>query len=476
MSSLFVLRLSCLLLFILVGCTSRIEVPAPTSALTPTRLPSPSPSSPPLARPSPDHALLFIEPTVTNTPTFTPQQVDERAIYAYLLNNPPYPFHPPTNMTRLSDWSLIWDLDPLVGYAEAHAAIPAITPALWDEFRTQNSTSLFIPRELPARERFGWLSHEILEGAFRREKSMYENWLEYYETLEYKGGIEVPEAGYMVFSRITFVDPDHAFLIVRVECGLGCTRGFLYLFGQENDEWTMVSDTTLWEEGDWETARLMVSQSPSEVLEGTPTPTISVMILPDTTPLTIPSVTPIPPTPTPLSFADSQRAALEAEIYAVVYQTSIYHHRSERPIWIADRTHPFTQGYLDSEYPEDREYLYVLFYDLESLAPTFSRETWSEFMQLNLDPYKMPPAIPLEPAYTFISNAEIETLWEEVNGGIFEGDILFFSRVGFNAARTQALVYSSNWCGALCGSGHIHVLEFRDGAWVVIAETELWIS
>lgn len=472
MLRLFLLHLACFLLLPLVGCTSVVE----TSTATPTPLPPLPTSTPSQTTPSPDPVLLLMEPPVTNTPTFTPQQVDERAIYAYLLNYPPYPFHPPTNMTRLSEWTLIWDLDPIVSYERAQSAIPGLTSEVWDEFRAQNSTSRFIPKEIPARERFGWLSHEILASVFLREDSMYASWLEYYDTLEYKGGIELPEGGYMVFSQIAFLDTERAFLIVRVECGLGCTRGFLYLFGQENNEWKMVSETTLWEAGTWELARLMVSQASTEVLEGTPTPTISVIVLPEATPLTIPTITPIPPTATPLPLPNLQRAMLEAEIYAVVYETSNFHFIGERSVWIADTTHPFTLGYLNPQYPEARKEIETLFYNLESIAPTFTRDTWTDFILLNYNPYTIPPAIHLEPAYTLITDEEIEILWEEVNGGLFESTLIHFSRVGLNAEQTQALVYSSSVCGVLCGGGYIHILEFRDGAWVIIAETELWVS
>jgi hypothetical protein len=466
MSPLFVLRLSCFLLLTLVGCTSVVE----TLLLAPTATPTPiSTSTPPRATPAPDPTLLPIYPIVTNTPTFTPQQVDERAIYAHLLNYPPYPFHPPTNVTRLSEWSLLWDLDHLVSYEQVQAAIPAITPAHWDEFRTINSVSHFVPHELPVWESYGWLNHKKLASIFMKGRSMQENWQQYYAEIGSSTGVARPEGGYMVFSQIKFLDKNRAFLVVRVECGLGCSRGFLYLFEQEVEEWKPVNETTLWEDGDWETAKQAVLENDvveggvewGVALRGTPTPMAPRVVVPVTTPIPHPSVTPILPTATPIPQGDPQRAALEAEIYAVVYQTSDLHHVNERPLWVEDTTTPYNA--------DDFDYL-------KSHAPTLTSDTWIDFYNLNQNTYRLSATIPFTKPYTFITDAEIETLWQRSNNGIFDGDVISFSRVGFNTEQNQALVYSSYFCGALCAGGYIHILEFQAGAWNLIAEVELWVS
>lgn len=50
------------------------------------------------------------------------------------------------------------------------------------------------------------------------------------------------------------------------------------------------------------------------------------------------------------------------------------------------------------------------------------------------------------------------------------GGLLTLSRVGFNAARTQALVSAWEWCGGRCGRGALFLLERRAGAWVLVRQ------
>jgi hypothetical protein len=51
-----------------------------------------------------------------------------------------------------------------------------------------------------------------------------------------------------------------------------------------------------------------------------------------------------------------------------------------------------------------------------------------------------------------------------------------FSRVGFNAARTQAMVYRSHHCGMLCGGGWLVLLVKADGRWSIATTARLWVS
>lgn len=54
--------------------------------------------------------------------------------------------------------------------------------------------------------------------------------------------------------------------------------------------------------------------------------------------------------------------------------------------------------------------------------------------------------------------------------------IVAFSRVGFNAARTQALVYSERRCGSLCGEGSYVLLSKHEGEWIIQQRSGDWIS
>jgi len=54
--------------------------------------------------------------------------------------------------------------------------------------------------------------------------------------------------------------------------------------------------------------------------------------------------------------------------------------------------------------------------------------------------------------------------------------IIIVSRVGFNRARDQAVVYSGMSCGMLCGQGEFTWLLKHDGVWSVEASNVVWIS
>ena len=54
--------------------------------------------------------------------------------------------------------------------------------------------------------------------------------------------------------------------------------------------------------------------------------------------------------------------------------------------------------------------------------------------------------------------------------------IIIVSRIGFNRARDQAVVYSGMSCGMLCGQGEFTWLTKHDGVWSVEASNVVWIS
>lgn len=45
------------------------------------------------------------------------------------------------------------------------------------------------------------------------------------------------------------------------------------------------------------------------------------------------------------------------------------------------------------------------------------------------------------------------------------GGWIELSAVGFNTEKTVAVVYIGHNCGVLCGGGHFHVLQKREGKW-----------
>src|SRR5204862_1604277 len=56
------------------------------------------------------------------------------------------------------------------------------------------------------------------------------------------------------------------------------------------------------------------------------------------------------------------------------------------------------------------------------------------------------------------------------------GGYIGLSNIGFNKARSQALVYFVHWCGTLCGSGHYILLSRTGKEWKVEMAEGIWIS
>lgn len=54
--------------------------------------------------------------------------------------------------------------------------------------------------------------------------------------------------------------------------------------------------------------------------------------------------------------------------------------------------------------------------------------------------------------------------------------LIYFSHVGFNSSNDQAFVYVGRSCGGLCGSGSYILLKKRNGRWLILSDSVLWIS
>jgi hypothetical protein len=58
----------------------------------------------------------------------------------------------------------------------------------------------------------------------------------------------------------------------------------------------------------------------------------------------------------------------------------------------------------------------------------------------------------------------------------FQAPQLFFSRPGFDAGRTRAVVYAAVYCGFGCGWGDAYELERApDGGWRVLRKATVWM-
>lgn len=64
-------------------------------------------------------------------------------------------------------------------------------------------------------------------------------------------------------------------------------------------------------------------------------------------------------------------------------------------------------------------------------------------------------------------NPELPLDWLPLHG---------FSHIGFNPARTQAIVYVSYVCGGMCGDGHYVLLNRSGRVWRIATSLRAWIS
>jgi hypothetical protein len=78
-------------------------------------------------------------------------------------------------------------------------------------------------------------------------------------------------------------------------------------------------------------------------------------------------------------------------------------------------------------------------------------------------PYEMIPGDEIDTIFKTEGTAGWKTFYERHpdSSGWIE-----LSAVGFNAAKTVAVVYAGDSCGSLCGGGTFHILQKVDGKWI----------
>ena len=95
----------------------------------------------------------------------------------------------------------------------------------------------------------------------------------------------------------------------------------------------------------------------------------------------------------------------------------------------------------------------------------------ADYVKLNEKKWLLQPKLSFSTPYLFLEPIKIDAVgsnegWSEFYRQYPEsGGIVEFSAVGFNVDKTIAVVYMGRMCGPLCGMGHFHVLEKRDGKW-----------
>jgi hypothetical protein len=164
---------------------------------------------------------------------------------------------------------------------------------------------------------------------------------------------------------------------------------------------------------------------------------------------------------------------LDAEEYAVISAAINGRHgqeeekeSSERVILIKDMTEPWMGFEGDPE-------RFVA--ELKESSKELSDETIQDYKAKNQQSHKLAARLDVKVHYVLVDADEINGFFKEKGPGGWEdfykkypksGGFTTFSRVGFNADRTQALVYQSHSCGGLCGGGSCLLFVKKDATWV----------
>jgi hypothetical protein len=110
---------------------------------------------------------------------------------------------------------------------------------------------------------------------------------------------------------------------------------------------------------------------------------------------------------------------------------------------------------------------------IADLAPAYEAE--------NQKPSKLKDKFQLSVDYVFADKAKALALIQKDGGNMagfnkkYPGSepvgLIGLSRVGFNPASTEALVYAAHWCGNHCGDAMFLLLVKANGAWKIKYET-----
>jgi hypothetical protein len=112
-------------------------------------------------------------------------------------------------------------------------------------------------------------------------------------------------------------------------------------------------------------------------------------------------------------------------------------------------------------------------------------ETIADFTAKKGDVCSMKPELETLHGYAVVSSEEIDGYFKQ---GIVNGWRAFyakypkaaglwrFSRPGYNALQSEALVFGGDSCGAHCGAGHLYLLVKENGRRKVGNYAMLWIS
>ena len=125
----------------------------------------------------------------------------------------------------------------------------------------------------------------------------------------------------------------------------------------------------------------------------------------------------------------------------------------------------------------------------EGLKAAPWKEVMDDFTGQNATARTLISAFPIDRPYDLVRESDMMAPFKDRQSDGWKafydahpdsGGYLMMSAVGFDAAKTRALVYLGHACGWLCGGGTFHFLEKEDGRWHEVAPTNItvcmWVS
>lgn len=181
--------------------------------------------------------------------------------------------------------------------------------------------------------------------------------------------------------------------------------------------------------------------------------------------------------------SQTRQSEIEEEEYAVysaLIDAGTEDENVNRPLIIIDQPSAWV-GSLD----EERSSFYE---EIMKSSPDLMAETVRDLKAKNEEPHRFTRRFNIKRRYVLVSKKEIDDLFSG-KGGVLDGWEKFyrkypqtrgfatFSRVGFNADKTQALVYQAHSCGGLCGGGSYILLTRTNGGWTIKGRVgPTWVS
>lgn len=111
-----------------------------------------------------------------------------------------------------------------------------------------------------------------------------------------------------------------------------------------------------------------------------------------------------------------------------------------------------------------------------------SNETLAHFILRQKSVCHLKPQLDRAISYQLVSADDLDKIFKRGSWAEFykeypkSSGTWSLSPIGYNIAKTEALVYVAHGCGGLCGSGHLVVLANQNGTWAIKEQTKLWDS